>query len=115
MPRRNTALSATGVILLSGVVCALLLTMRDPGAAAQTAVNLNANVAPETQHWDQGQIDWAFSSQGGVRSLRLQGKMDVTFGPLYVSVKTPQGVTVFLRDNLRYAGPLTQTPEFGND
>ena len=114
MPRRNTALSATGIALLIALVCALLLATRDPAARAQTAVNLNANVAAETQHYDQGQIDWAFSSQGGIRSLRLTGKMDVTFGPLYVSVKTTAGTTVFLRENLRYCGPLNQTPEFGN-
>jgi hypothetical protein len=115
MPRRNTALSATGVVLLTGIVCALIVAMRDPAARAQTAVNVNANVAPESQHYEQGEINWAFSSQGGFRTLRLSGKMDVTLGPIYIQVKTNQGTTVFLRENLRYCSSLTQTPEAGNE
>lgn len=113
MPRRTRRLVPVFALVAAAAVwLAAPAGQRD--AQAQTTVTVPANVQPESQHYDQGQIDWAFSSAGGFRTLRLTGKMDVTFGPLYVTVKTNMGSTVFLRENLRYAGPLTQTPEFGN-
>ncbi len=84
-----------------------------PAAGCERAAHADGGpIISDTQHYDQGEVDWALPILNG-RPLRLTGKMDVNFGNLYVQVHTPHGVTVFPREQLLHCGPVAQTPELG--
>src|SRR5690349_8184968 len=94
---KNTATRAAAVLALFAAASGC--EKADKGTPVAT------RPAALTVSYNDGFVEWVSRHDLPHDVYTMKGKMDVTFGEQYVTVRTDKGTTVFLREYLTQAGP----------